>query len=57
MMNSRIGLSPDGKSVLATPFCAVCQYIMIDWLDPLLHSEIDQHYDRIYPVFGQGGTP
>jgi hypothetical protein len=55
MMNRLTGPSKNGKSVLATPFCAVCQYIMIDWVHPPLHPEIDRLYDAIYPVLRSEG--
>jgi hypothetical protein len=30
-------------------FCAVCRYIMVDMIDPSMHTEIDLLYDKIYP--------
>ncbi len=57
MMNSRTGLSEDGSGVVATPFCPVCRYALIDLLHPPMHPAVDQLYDAIYPVLDQGGTP
>ncbi len=31
-------------------FCAVCRYIMVDYVDPFRHFEIDRDYDDIYPL-------
>ncbi len=30
-------------------FCAVCCYIIVDMIDPAMHSDIDLLYDEIYP--------
>jgi hypothetical protein len=34
----------------STVFCAVCRYIMVDYVDPFKHFEIDRDYDDIYPL-------
>jgi hypothetical protein len=34
----------------STEFCAVCRYIMVDYVDPFKHFEIDRDYDDIYPL-------
>jgi hypothetical protein len=31
-------------------FCAVCRYIIVDLLDPLLHPAVDADYATFYPV-------
>jgi hypothetical protein len=31
-------------------FCAVCRYIMVDFIDPFRHFEIDLDYAQIYPL-------
>jgi hypothetical protein len=36
--------------VETTEFCAVCRYIMVDYVDPFKHFEIDRDYDDIYPL-------
>jgi hypothetical protein len=41
MRNSRDG---------SIEFCAVCRYIMVDFVDPFRHFEIDLDYDAIYPL-------
>jgi len=30
-------------------FCHVCQYVLVDHIDPRLHGEIDKAYAKIYP--------
>lgn len=30
-------------------FCAVCRYILVDFIAPEFHPEIDADYDKIYP--------
>jgi hypothetical protein len=30
-------------------FCAICRYVMIDFLAPEFHPEIDRDYERYYP--------
>jgi hypothetical protein len=32
-----------------TEFCAVCRYVIVDFVDPLRHFEIDRDYAEIYP--------
>ena len=32
-----------------TEFCAVCRYVLVDFIDPSRHSEIDRDYAEIYP--------
>jgi hypothetical protein len=34
----------------STEFCAVCRYIMVDFIDPFRHRQIDLDYDVIYPL-------
>jgi hypothetical protein len=47
---------PTGKCIMrqsrvdAAEFCAVCRYIMVDFVDPFRHFEIDRDYDEIYPL-------
>jgi hypothetical protein len=49
-------LHPTGRCVMrdssdeASPFCPVCQYILVDRLDPEKHSLIDQDYETKYPL-------
>jgi hypothetical protein len=31
-------------------FCAVCKYILTDFIDPSLHAEIDRQYEKHYPL-------
>ena len=31
-------------------FCAVCRYVMVDFVDPSKHFQIDLDYDDIYPL-------
>ena len=31
-------------------FCAVCRYIMVDFINPAFHPDIDAFYDVIYPL-------
>jgi hypothetical protein len=31
-------------------FCAVCRYVMVDFVDPFQHFRIDLDYDDIYPL-------
>jgi hypothetical protein len=31
-------------------FCAVCKYILTDFIDPSLHAEIDKQYEKHYPL-------
>ena len=31
-------------------FCAVCRYVMVDFVDPFQHFQIDLDYDDIYPL-------
>jgi hypothetical protein len=31
-------------------FCAVCRYIMVDFINPFRHFEIDLDYAEIYPL-------
>jgi hypothetical protein len=31
-------------------FCAVCRYVMVDYVDPFKHFQIDLDYDDIYPL-------
>jgi hypothetical protein len=31
-------------------FCAVCRYIMVEFINPFRHFEIDRDYDDIYPL-------
>jgi hypothetical protein len=38
------------EDVTSTEFCAVCRYIMVDFVDPSKHFEIDRDYDDIYPL-------
>jgi hypothetical protein len=38
------------RRVTSTEFCAVCRYIMVDYVDPSKHFEIDRDYDDIYPL-------
>jgi hypothetical protein len=33
-----------------TTFCHVCRYILVDFIDPVRHAEIDRDYDRVYPL-------
>jgi hypothetical protein len=33
----------------AAEFCAVCRYVIVDFVDPFLHWEIDRDYADIYP--------
>jgi hypothetical protein len=30
-------------------FCPVCRYVIVDFVDPFLHFEIDQEYQFVYP--------
>lgn len=41
MRNSDVG---------SNQFCAVCRYIMVDFVNPFRHFEIDLDYDKIYPL-------
>jgi hypothetical protein len=47
---------PTGTCVMRHPrvgsseFCAVCRYIMVDFVNPFRHFEIDLDYDDIYPL-------
>jgi hypothetical protein len=46
---------PTGQCVMRdhddadTEFCAVCRYIIVDFVDPIRHAEIDRDYAEIYP--------
>ena len=31
-------------------FCAVCKFVIVEFIDPTQHSWIDQDYDAIYLV-------
>jgi hypothetical protein len=31
-------------------FCAVCRYIMVDFINPFRHFQIDLDYADIYPL-------
>jgi hypothetical protein len=31
-------------------FCAVCRYIMVEFINPFHHFQIDRDYDDIYPL-------
>jgi hypothetical protein len=31
-------------------FCAVCRYIMVDFINPIFHPDTDADYDKIYPL-------
>jgi hypothetical protein len=31
-------------------FCAVCRYIMVEYINPFHHFQIDRDYDDIYPL-------
>ena len=35
---------------IATPFCVVCRYALVDLIDPSGHGQIDADYDREYPL-------
>jgi hypothetical protein len=45
-----------GRCIMRNPhvgsheFCAVCRYIMVDFVNPFRHFEIDLDYDKIYPL-------
>jgi IgA Peptidase M64 len=45
-----------GRCVMRNPhvgsneFCPVCRYIMVDFINPFRHFEIDLDYDKIYPL-------
>jgi hypothetical protein len=41
MRNHRVG---------SNQFCAVCRYVMVDFINPFQHFEIDLDYDNIYPL-------
>ena len=38
------------EHVVSTEFCAVCRYVMVDFVDPSKHFQIDLDYDDIYPL-------
>jgi hypothetical protein len=31
------------------PFCPVCRYVLVDFLNPAVHAAIDREYDAVYP--------
>jgi hypothetical protein len=31
-------------------FCAVCRYIMVEFINPFHHFQIDRDYDDTYPL-------
>jgi hypothetical protein len=31
-------------------FCAVCRFVLVDFIDPSKHDSIDRDYDAIYPT-------
>jgi hypothetical protein len=46
---------PTGKCMMrgnhedSSEFCAVCRYVIVDFVNPFLHFQIDRDYDEIYP--------
>ncbi len=46
---------PTGKCMMrgdhedSAEFCAVCRYVIVDFVNPFLHFQIDRDYDEIYP--------
>jgi hypothetical protein len=40
----------DGQDDKQAPFCPVCRFLMVEFIDPAQHWWVDQEYDKIYPV-------
>jgi hypothetical protein len=38
-------------------FCSVCKYIITDYIDPSLHSEVDKLIEKYYPLKDQPPNP
>jgi hypothetical protein len=51
-MMRRLRIAPGVAKYPGSPyrFCAVCRYIIVDHLDPLLHPAVDAEYATFYPV-------
>ncbi len=48
----RVRVPASSRQYAGSPyrFCAVCRYIIIDILDPLLHPQVDADYATFFPV-------
>lgn len=42
-------MGPGGAFPELTRFCPVCRYVLVDAINPVLHGQLDEDYDVVYP--------